>query len=211
MSGNTTPPKASLFIISAPSGAGKTSLVQALITRMQNIQVSVSHTTRSMRPGEVDGVNYHFITNDKFIDLLNQSRFLEHAQVFDYYYGTSQDWVEKTLAAGIDVILEIDWQGAQQIKQVMDCCAIFILPPSMHALKERLTIRGQDDDIVISRRMHEAQSEISHYAESDYLIINDDFTIALTELEAIIQSQRCKITIQQQKHVKLIQELLFAN
>lgn len=208
MSENTTSHKASLFIISAPSGAGKTSLVRALIEDMNDIKVSVSHTTRPIRPDEVDGVNYHFVSKVEFEKLMNESRFLEHASVFDNYYGTSQDWVEKTLAEGVDVILEIDWQGAEQIRKLIDCCSIFILPPSMHALRERLTIRGTDDTDVINKRMNEAQSEISHYAESDYLIINDDFTIALAELKSIIQSQRCKTGIQRENHLKLLKELL---
>ncbi len=211
MSDNTTSHKACLFIISAPSGAGKTSLVRALIEEMDDIKVSVSHTTRPMRPDEVDGINYHFVPKEEFSELLDQDRFLEHAQVFDNYYGTSKDWVEETLAAGTDVILEIDWQGAQQIRKLIDCCSIFILPPSMFALRDRLTVRGQDDDDVINKRMNEAQSEISHYAESDYLVINDDFNIALADLKAIVHSQRCKTSIQQKNHAKLLKELLIAN
>ena len=200
--------KASLFVISAPSGAGKTSLVRELVSRMSDIQVSVSHTTRPMRPGEKDGVNYHFVTREAFIELLEEARFLEHALVFDHYYGTSQDWVEETLAKGIDVILEIDWQGAQQIRRLINCCSIFILPPSMQTLRERLTDRGQDNTETINRRMDEAQSEISHYPESDYLIVNDNFNTALEELKAIVTSQRCKTSLQQQNHLDLLKELL---
>lgn len=208
---DTTAHKASLFIISAPSGAGKTSLVRALLDEMTDIQVSVSHTTRPKRPDEVDGVNYHFVPKEAFEKLMSEARFLEHAQVFDNYYGTSQDWVEKTLAEGTDVILEIDWQGAQQIRKLIDCCSIYILPPSTHALRERLTVRGQDDNNVINKRMDEAQSEMSHYAESDYLVINDDFNVALADLKSIVHSQRCKTGIQRENHLTLLKELLIPN
>ncbi|CAA0116882.1 Guanylate kinase [BD1-7 clade bacterium] len=204
----TTSAKASLFVISAPSGAGKTSLVTALLERMRDIQVSVSHTTREARPGEVDGVNYHFVDKDLFVDMLGDNAFLEHAEVFGNYYGTSQQWVEATLAAGTDVILEIDWQGAQQVRKLMPCCSVFILPPSVEALHQRLTGRGQDGETVIAKRMAEAQDEISHYPEADYLVINDDFDIALDELTAIIAGQRCRIELQQQKSANLLKALL---
>ncbi|CAA0082076.1 Guanylate kinase [BD1-7 clade bacterium] len=204
----TTSAKASLFVISAPSGAGKTSLVTALLERMRDIQVSVSHTTREARPGEVDGVNYHFVDKDQFVDMLGNNAFLEHAEVFGNYYGTSQQWVEATLAAGTDVILEIDWQGAQQVRKLMPCCSVFILPPSVEALHQRLTGRGQDGEAVIAKRMAEAQDEISHYPEADYLVINDDFDIALDELTAIIAGQRCRIELQQQKSADLLKALL---
>ncbi|NRB37288.1 MAG: guanylate kinase [Pseudomonadales bacterium] len=202
------PSKASLFVISAPSGAGKTSLVNALLEKMQQLQVSVSHTTRAARSGEVDGVNYHFTEKDTFIKMIGDTQFLEHAQVFGNYYGTSQAWVEETLAEGIDVILEIDWQGAQQIRKQIACRSIFILPPSLPALQERLSNRGQDSDEIIQKRMDEAQAEISHYPEADFLVINDDFDTALMELIAIIQSQRCLNTLQQQKHQGLLSDLL---
>lgn len=197
-----------LYTVSAPSGAGKTSLVKALIESNDDLQVSVSHTTRSMRPGEVDGVNYHFVSVETFTDMLGETAFLEHAQVFGNYYGTSQKWVEDTLAKGIDVILEIDWQGAQQIRKLMPCTAIFILPPSRDELLKRLTGRGQDDDSIINKRMAEAESEISHYAEADYLVINDDFNLALADLQAIMQSGRLKQLKQQQRHAALLSALL---
>ena len=206
----TNTAKATLFVISAPSGAGKTSLVKALLERLDAIQVSVSHTTREARPGEVDGVNYHFVDKSEFTDMLGQSAFLEHAEVFGNYYGTSQRWVEETLAAGTDVILEIDWQGAEQVRKLMPCCSIFILPPSVEALHERLTGRGQDDESVIAKRMSEAQTEMSHYPEADYLVINDAFDAALDELAAIVVGQRCRIELQQQKSVDLLSALLAA-
>lgn len=198
---------ATLFVISAPSGAGKTSLVKALVESMKDIQVSVSHTTRTQRSGEQDGINYHFVEKEAFVSLLNEARFLEHAFVFDNYYGTSQDWVEAMLAKGIDVILEIDWQGAEQIRKIMDCRCISILPPSLNALKERLTQRGQDSAEVINKRMAQAKEEIAHFGESDYLVINDSFEDALNELKAIVLSERCRTSIQALRHTKLLQDL----
>ncbi len=205
---SATSSKATLFVISAPSGAGKTSLVKALLENLQQVQVSVSNTTRNSRPGEVDGVNYHFTDKQQFIDMIGAGQFLEHAEVFGNYYGTSKTWVEQTLANGIDVILEIDWQGAAQIRQQIDCKSIFILPPSLPALQQRLSNRGQDSDEVIAKRMAEAQAEISHYGDADFLLINDDFDTALIELSAIIQSQRCVNSVQQQKHRALLADLL---
>jgi guanylate kinase len=200
-------PKANLFVISAPSGAGKTSLVKALVDDMGGIQVSISHTTRPQRPGEVDGINYHFVSQASFMAMLEETRFLEHAEVFGNYYGTSQDWVEETLAKGIDVILEIDWQGAELIRKIMDCRFIYILPPSLAALEERLKGRGQDSADVIAKRMAKAQAEISHYPESDYLVINDDFVEALNELKAIVLSERCRTSLQTERHARLLQDL----
>ncbi len=198
-----------LFTVSAPSGAGKTSLVARLLDELDNVQVSVSHTTRAMRPGERDGVNYHFVSHDTFAAMLQDSAFLEHAQVFDNYYGTSQQWVEATLASGRDVILEIDWQGAQQVRKLMpDTVSIFILPPSQQALRERLTGRGQDDETVINRRMSAAVAEMSHYVEGDYVVINDDFEIALNELKAVLLSHRLQLSKQQQRHQDLLAALL---
>ena len=197
-----------LYVISAPSGAGKTSLVKALVEQIDDIIVSISFTTRAMREGEVHEKDYHFIDKDGFIELLNQGRFLEHAEVFGNYYGTSEPWVKKSLTEGKDVILEIDWQGAEQVKKLIDCCAIFILPPSIGALKERLGNRGQDSEDIIAARMAEAQSEISHYGEADFLIINDDFNQALTELKAIVAANRLDILKQQQRHETLLTDLL---
>lgn len=198
-----------LYTISAPSGAGKTSLVKALIDSNETICVSVSHTTRNKRPGEEDGVNYHFCNHQQFQTMLAQNDFLEHAEVFGNYYGTSKCWVEETLAQGNDVILEIDWQGAQQIvKQIPQTVSIFILPPSKEALRERLTNRGQDDGNIIEGRMNEASNEMSHFAEADYLIINDVFGEALADLQALFRSQRLSKDIQQQRHKELLAALL---
>ncbi|MGS2722893.1 guanylate kinase [Porticoccus sp. GXU_MW_L64] len=200
--------RGTLYTVSAPSGAGKTSLVAALLERCQQLQVSISHTTRAMRPGEQDGVNYHFVSTEQFIHMLGQSAFLEHAQVFGNYYGTSQQWVEDTLASGTDVILEIDWQGAEQVRRLMpDTVGIFILPPSREALRQRLTGRGQDDNAVIEKRMAEADSEMSHYPEADYLVINDDFDIALEQLQAIIECQRLRLSQQQLRYQEVLKKL----
>lgn len=198
-----------LFTVSAPSGAGKTSLVNALIQRNRDLRVSVSHTTRPIRPGEEDGVNYHFVEEQTFRDMLERAEFLEHAQVFGNLYGTSQTWVADQLAAGIDVILEIDWQGAQQVKRLMpETRAIFILPPSKATLQQRLTARGQDDTAIIAARMAEAEEETSHYVESDYLVVNLDFDTALAELQAIITCQRLRTSRQQIELAQMLQELL---
>ncbi len=201
--------RGTLYTISAPSGAGKTSLVNALIKRCDDICVSVSHTTRPMRPGEQDGINYHFINEGTFIDMLDKNAFLEHAQVFNNYYGTSRSWVEQVLDQGKDVILEIDWQGAAQIRRLLpDCVGIFILPPSLKTLEERLNGRGQDDPDVIRHRLAEAQEEMSHHVEADYLVINDQFDTALAQLESIVVSQRLKRDNQQQRNGKLLRDLL---
>lgn len=201
--------RGTLYTVSAPSGAGKTSLVNALLERNDSICVSISHTTRPMRSGEEDGVNYHFVSQDAFIGMLDDNAFLEHAQVFKHYYGTSHAWVEETLQRGIDVILEIDWQGATQIRRLVDdCVGIFVLPPSREALEQRLTGRGQDNQAVIAHRLAEAQAEMSHYVEADYLIINDDFDTALNELQTVIQSQRLTLKNQQSKNVELLRNLL---
>ena len=198
-----------LYTVSAPSGAGKPSLVNALLARSPALQVSVSHTTRAQRPGEQDGVNYHFVDEATFLGMLEKTEFLEHARVFGNLYGTSQGWVETQLAAGTDVILEIDWQGAAQVKRLLpDTCGIFILPPSREALEQRLTGRGQDDPAVIASRLAEAVEEMSHYVQSDYLVVNNDFDIALAELEAIVLSHRLQTTRQQQALSELLQGLL---
>lgn len=206
---NSNHSQGTLYTVSAPSGAGKTSLVKALIDTSNNLRVSVSHTTRNMRPGEIDGVNYHFVSHQAFSDMVAGADFLEHAQVFTNYYGTSKSWVEQTLANGDDVILEIDWQGAAQVRRLIpEAICVFILPPSRECLRERLTGRGQDDESVIDGRMAEAKNEISHYVESDYLIINDNFDTALTEFKAIICAERLKLQKQQQKHLSLLNSLL---
>ncbi|MBP6682389.1 MAG: guanylate kinase [Halioglobus sp.] len=198
-----------LFTVSAPSGAGKTSLVNALIRHDRQLRVSVSHTTRPRRPGETDGVDYHFIDAATFQSMLARTEFLEHAQVFGNLYGTSQAWVEQQLRAGTDVILEIDWQGAQQVKRLVPRTqAIFILPPSRSTLQQRLTARGQDDSAIIAARMAEAVEEMSHYVEGDYLVVNQDFDRALAELQAIVACQRLRTSRQQVELAELLRDLL---
>lgn len=209
MASNSTARRGHLYTVSAPSGAGKTSLVKALVESTKHVRVSVSHTTRKMRPGEVDGVNYHFVDHPQFEQMLKDEAFLEHAEVFGNFYGTSRAWVETALDAGDDVILEIDWQGAQQISTIMPgAIAIFILPPSKSALRERLTSRGQDDQDVIDRRMAEAVSEMSHYQLANYLVINDQFDEALADLKSILRTQRLTRSSQQVHHQHLLDELL---
>lgn len=199
----------SLFIVSAPSGAGKTSLVQALIAQDEMIRLSVSHTTRPPRAGEIDGRDYHFVSTETFREMREASAFLESAQVFDNDYGTSAAAVYDELDAGFDVILEIDWQGAQQVRRNFpDSNSIFILPPSRQTLEQRLRKRGQDDDEIIARRMRDATSEMSHYSESDYLVINDDFETALGSLLSIIESRRHTLPKQRQKYASLLADLL---
>ena len=199
----------SLFTVSAPSGAGKTSLVNALIAQCEGLLVSVSHTTRPRRPAEVDGVNYNFVSEPGFQAILERGEFLEHARVFDNLYGTSAVWVEEQLRRGHDVILEIDWQGAQQVKRLMpDAKAIFILPPSRDTLLERLRGRGQDDNDIIQKRMAVAVEEMSHYVESDFMVVNANFDRALAELTAIISSQRLTTPRQQALLADMLRELL---
>ena len=201
--------RGTLYTVSAPSGAGKTSLVKALIDTTDNVRVSVSHTTRDMRPGEEDGVNYHFTDRDTFTRMIGESAFLEHAEVFGNLYGTSTQWVRDTLDGGTDVILEIDWQGAQQVRRLIaETVSLFILPPSREELTRRLTGRGQDDNSIIDARMQEAISEMSHYVEGHFVIINDDFDTALAELKAILISQRLTLEHQQQRHQQLLSSLL---
>lgn len=198
-----------LYIVSAPSGAGKTSLLKALLENAQGIGLSVSHTTRAKRPGEQEGVHYHYVDEATFAQMVADEAFLEHAKVFDNYYGTSQAAVLAQLASGQDVILEIDWQGAQQVrKHFPQAVGIFILPPSKDALRERLTDRGQDDTTIIDRRMRDAEAEMSHYHEFDYVVVNDEFEGALGELQAIITSQRLSISRQQVVLRDLIKALL---
>ncbi len=198
-----------LYIVSAPSGAGKTSLVKALLESTPGIELSVSHTTRAMRPGEEDGKHYHFVDIDTFKAMIRDRNFLEHAQVFDNFYGTSRSSTLDQVARGMDVILEIDWQGAQQVREMIpEAVGIFILPPSREALEERLRGRGQDGDEVIARRMRDAESEMSHYGEFDYLIINDDFDTALNELCAVFLARRQEAARQKLRHAELLAKLL---
>jgi len=209
-----TPPKdaparGTLFIVSAPSGAGKTSLVKALLDSTPGLTVSISHTTRAMRPGERDGVDYHFVDAAGFQAMVSAGAFLEHARVFDNYYGTSVAAVRERLDQGLDVILEIDWQGARQVRRALpEAVSIFVLPPSRAALEQRLRGRGQDSHEIIARRMRDARSESSHFGEYDFLVINDDFDTALAELRAIVQAQRLRQEPQAARYRRLIDELL---
>jgi guanylate kinase len=198
-----------LYIVSAPSGAGKTSLVRQLIADLAQLTVSISHTTRPMRPGEQHGQDYYFVSVSEFQAMLQAQAFLEHAQVFDNFYGTAQQTVQENLNRGLDVILEIDWQGAQQIKQLRpDSVSIFILPPSTEILQQRLRNRGQDDEQTIARRMRDAVTEMSHHDEFDYLVVNDVFAQALTELKSIIIANRLTRHRQQQLLQPLLASLL---
>lgn len=201
--------KGNLFVVSAPSGAGKTSLVKRLRAELSGLAVSVSHTTRAQRPGEVHGQDYFFVDKENFEAMIGAAAFLEHARVFDHYYGTAQSSVEAALSRGEDVILEIDWQGARQVRHLLpDCLSIFILPPSLTALSQRLQGRGQDSAAVIQRRMSDAIAEMSHYAEFDYLLVNDDFDLALLELKSIIISARLREPRQADALSGLLQSLL---
>lgn len=201
--------KGHLLTVSAPSGAGKTSLVRAVVELDDKLQVSVSHTTRPMRPGEIDGKNYHFTNRAAFEKARDEGAFFEWAEVFGNLYGTSKSQVERTLAEGIDVILEIDWQGAQQVKRVMPaCCTIFIVPPSVATLETRLRTRGQDDDATIARRMADAKRELAHCIDGDYLVLNDDFETAQKDLQAIIRSERLRTMRQRQSLQPVLDDLL---
>lgn len=198
-----------LYIISAPSGAGKTSLVKALLESTGGIQVSVSHTTRPARPGEVDGKAYHFTKVEAFKAKIDSGDFLEHAEVFGNFYGTSRTTVQEMLSQGVDVILEIDWQGAAQVRQqIPEAVSIFILPPSREELERRLRGRGTDADEVIARRLGEAVTEMGHYAEFDYLVFNDDFDTALSELRTIVLARRLRGAVQVTARKAQIEELL---
>jgi guanylate kinase len=187
-----------LFVISAPSGAGKTSLISALVEEMANLVISLSYTTRAKRPGEIDGVHYDFVPQETFDQLLEQDEFLEHAQVFDYHYGTSKKWVAERLAKGYDILLEIDWQGARQVKSLFphQYVNVFIAPPSLENLEERLIARRQDSVEIIATRMAKAREEMSHYDEYDYLVVNSQFDEALRDMKAIITAERLKTRYQ---------------
>lgn len=199
-----------LYVISAPSGAGKTSLVNALIESMDKICVSISHTTRQKRAGEIEGHHYYFVSQEKFQALIQTNAFLEYAQVFQQdYYGTSRDFVEKKLSQGIDVVLEIDWQGAEHIRKIFQkVTTIFILPPSCETLIERLRKRARDDENIIASRMKQAKNEMSHYSSFDYVVINDQFEAALADLKSIVTATRLREPYQSKKYTTLIKELL---
>ncbi len=197
-----------LFVISAPSGAGKTSLVKAVTDATPSITVSISHTTREKRPDERDGINYYFIDETEFQHMIDHADFLEYATIFHYHYGTSHTWVEETLAKGLDVILEIDWQGCQQIKaKFPDCISIFVLPPSLTELSARLHKRNQDKPEVIKERLADARDTINHVNEFDYVVINEDFNRAVQDLTTIIEASRLLKKRQIEQYVDLLNEL----
>ncbi len=201
--------KGNLFILSAPSGAGKSTLYKALLKQDQQVRISVSHTTRAPREGEEDGREYFFTDPESFLDMIAEDAFFEHAQVFDHYYGTSKTSIFNMLEQGLDVILEIDWQGARQVRQLYsEAVGIFILPPSLKALEERLKGRATDTDDVIQRRMSKAVDEMSHYKEYDFVIVNDDLKDALSQMAAIFMAMRSKTSVIEQKHTNLINDLL---
>jgi len=198
-----------LYVISAPSGAGKTSLVKALLESTPNLEVSVSHTTRDIRPGETDGINYHFVDESEFEAIRDANGFFEWAQVFGNFYGTSSQAVQEKLADGIDVILEIDWQGARQVKALVNTAiSIFVLPPSTAALRSRLTDRGQDNDEIIEGRMQAARDEIAHYNEAEFIVLNDDFKTALCDLQSIVRAHRLSQEKQSRELTGVIADLL---
>ena len=199
----------SLFIITAASGTGKTSLVKQLIATTNDLAVSISHSTRKPRPGEIDGQHYHFVSREIFADMIKQGEFLEHAEVFENYYGTAQSTVEFMLSNGLDVILEIDWQGALQVQKLRpDATTIFILPPDRQSLRQRLSNRGQDSQEVIERRLAGSVNEMSQYVNFDYVVINDNFDVALAELKSIIIANRLTLAKQQERHAGRIEQLL---
>jgi guanylate kinase len=198
-----------LFVITAPSGAGKTSLVNALLQSEPNLRLSISHTTRARRPTEADGREYHFVSVPQFEQLIAAGQFLEHARVFDNFYGTAAAFVEAQLRAGHDVLLEIDWNGAQQVRRALpECVTVFILPPSRRALAERLARRGTDSPEVIARRLREAATDMAHYREFDYVVVNDEFAHAVEDLRRILAGEGQGLTGERPQLKPLLQELL---
>jgi len=200
--------KGNVFIVCAPSGAGKTSLVRELLARDPNVQLSVSYTTRAPRPGEQDGRDYHFVTRPVFLAMLERAEFLESAEVHGNLYGTSQAWIEAHRGQGHDIVLEIDWQGAQQVRKVIpEAIGIFILPPSLEVLRQRMMDRRQDSAAVIERRLKAARGEIAHLEEFDYVIINNNFDEAVGDLASIVRSARLRLLAQIERHIDLINSL----
>ncbi len=198
-----------LYVVAAPSGGGKTSLIAALLEQDPGVRLSVSHTTRPPRPGEQDGVHYHFVDEDRFVEMVAEGRFLEHARVFDNRYGTTREAVERQLADGFDVVLDIDWQGARQVRESFPGSrTVFIIPPSIASLRQRLSSRGQDDAAVIDRRMRDARSEISHWNEFDHVIVNDDFDTALAELRSLIREDGREAARMKPGTAEILAELL---
>ena len=199
-----------IYSVSAPSGAGKTSLVKALLEQDAHLEVSVSHTTRPIRPGEVDGKHYHFVDEAAFLKLRDEDGFVEHAKVFEHWYGTSVQSIETILSHGHDIILDIDWQGAKQIRESFpeQSVSIFLLPPSIEALRERLIARGQDSEDTVNYRMERSKAEMKHYADADYLIINDDFDKALADLQSIVRVRQLRVPFQQRHNGLVIEQLL---
>lgn len=198
-----------LIIVAAPSGGGKTTLVHTLAQNLTNIAISVSYTTRAKRPNEIDGIDYFFIGEQQFLKMIEKQTFLEYAKVFNHYYGTSAAQIKSKLALEYDVVLDIDWQGAQQIKRIFpDAVTIFIIPPSLEILKQRLIMRRQDHKAVVTKRMEQAQIEMSHYADFDYLIVNDDYNIAARELQSIVIANRLTLKRQVQQQKELLSFLL---
>jgi len=209
MTATAQPVRGTLYIVSAPSGAGKTSLVAALLEQADGVEVSVSHTTRRARAGEVDGEHYHFVSAETFLGMIEDGELLEHAKVFDNFYGTARASVENRLAQGVDVILEIDWQGARQVRAaVPDAHSIFILPPSRDELERRLRGRGQDDEDVIQRRLRDAETDCAHYREYDYTVVNADFDTAVRDLASIFRANRLRTVEQENRSASTIRNLL---
>lgn len=202
----------SLFIVTAASGTGKTSLVKQLIATTNDLAVSISHSSRTPRPGEIDGQHYHFVSRDEFAEMIKNGEFLEHAEVFDNFYGTAEKSVDYMLANGLDVILEIDWQGALQVQKIRpDAVMIFILPPDRQSLRQRLSNRGQDSQEVIEKRLSGSMYEMSQYVNFDYIVINDNFDVALAELKSIVLANRLTLAKQQERHSARILNLLNDN
>jgi guanylate kinase len=202
-------PRGTLYIVSAPSGAGKTSLVASLLQELDDVVLSVSHTTRKPRPGEIDGQHYHFVSAENFLDMIEAGELLEHAKVFDNFYGTSRAAVAGQMDAGKDVILEIDWQGARQVRAAIpECQSVFILPPSRAELERRLRGRGQDDEAVIQRRLRDAESDSTHFDEYDYTVVNTDFDQAVRDLASIFRTNRLRTAEQAIRNRAMIKSLL---